>query len=130
MTLYDLNGKIYDALIYIFTFGAEERFKQKIVAKLALQPRGLVLDWGCGTGMSLKPIDAELGEGRIYAIDRSPAMLKHAVARARSSASLEYCFILADGLFCNLPEKVDAAVACYSLGVLDPDQFEMGVGET
>ena len=32
-----------------------------------------------------------------------------------------------NGLALQLPEKVDAAVACYSLGVLDIDQLEKGI---
>jgi len=127
MGLYDLSGRIYDLLMYILTLGSLERFKQKAIAKLGLQPGAQVLDWGCGTGVSSKQIQHYLREGRIYAIDRSPAMLKHAVGRIKTNQALECCFILGNGLTLSLPEKVDAAVACQSLGVLDPAQFEKGV---
>ena len=76
--------------------------------------------------MSLKQVAHHLNEGRIYAIDRSAAMLKHAVGRADRGNRIEYHFVLADGLSVDLPKKVDAAVACFSLGVLDPEHFEQG----
>jgi ubiquinone/menaquinone biosynthesis C-methylase UbiE len=126
MGVYEWNGRLYDALIYLLTRGREERIKTRVVAKLGLQPNARVLDWGAGTGMSLKPIQQHLQEGSIYAVERSPSMLKHALARVAANEKLQIYFILGDGLTLALPEKVDAAVACYSLGVLEPDQFEKG----
>jgi len=129
MGLYELDGRIYDAVQLIFTFGIQERerIKQRALAKLDLQAGTRVLDWGCGTGMSLKPIQNQLSEGRIYAVERSASMLKRAVARAKNTDKLEFYFILGNGLNINLPEKVDVAVASYSLGVLEPEELEKGV---
>jgi len=127
MGLYDWSGRWYEAFIYLFKQSREERIKKRAIAKLELVPGARVLDWGCGTGMSLKPIQERLEAGHIYGVDRSPSMLKHAVARAKPSETLQFHFVLGDGLQLELPEKVDAAVACYALGILEPAQFEKGV---
>jgi len=127
MGIYDVNGRIFDALVYLFTFGTEETLKERTIKRLGLQPGNTVLDWGCGTGLSTRQIEQHLQSGRIYAIDSSPAMMGHAVAQSQLRNALELRFILANGVDVDLPEKVDAAVACYSLGVLPPDRFEDGV---
>src|SRR3974390_1510515 len=97
MGLYELDGRIYDLVQSIFTLGIQgrERLKQRALAKLDLQAGTRVLDWGCGTGMSFKPIQNQLSEGRIYAVERSPGMLKRAVARARNTDKREFYFVLA-----------------------------------
>jgi ubiquinone/menaquinone biosynthesis C-methylase UbiE len=124
MSVYGLDGRVYDGLVYLFTLGSEEPFIQKSMKRLGLKPGDRVLDWGCGTGISLKHIQSHLAEGRVYALDCAPRMAKYAVGRASPSATLDYHFIIRQGTGVELPEKVDATVACYSLCVLDPKDFD------
>jgi len=127
MGLYDLDGRIYNALVFVFTLGSEERFTKAAISTLGLKGGDRVLDWGCGTGLCLKQIQHVLKEGRIYAAEQSSSMARHAVARARPTDKLDYHFIIGDGVQLSLPEEVDAAVAFYALGTLQPEQFERGV---
>lgn len=127
MGLYDVNGRIFDALVFIFTFGSEEKLKERAIRRMGLEPGNTVMDWGCGTGLSTRLVEQHLQTGRIYAVDSSPAMMARAVAQFRLRDGLELRFILANGVDVGLPEKVDAVVASYSLGVLPPDRTEDGV---
>lgn len=128
MGIYDLGGGLYDAFHLSVTFGREERLKRDAIASLDLQPGQRVLDWGCGTGLSLKWLSHHLRDGgTIYAVDAAPAMTQRAVRRTKPTEQLQYHFILRDGLSLKLPEPVDAAVASYSLGVLDPSIYDTAV---
>lgn len=127
MGLYDINGRVFDALVLLFTFGTEEKLKDRTIARLALAPGSVVLDWGCGTGLSTRLIERHLPSGKIYAVDSAPAMMGRAIAQSRLRKGLELSFVLANGVDIALPEKVDAAVASYSLGVLPPERFAAGV---
>lgn len=127
MSVYGVNGRIFDALVYLFTFGSEEKLKDRAIRRLELKPGNTVLDWGCGTGLSTRRIEDHLKTGKIYAVDSSPAMMGRAVAHSKLRDGLELGFILANGVDIELPEKADAAVACYSLCVLPTDRFDDGV---
>ena len=124
MGLYDLNGRVYDALVYALTFGAEEKLKARTIKHLGLEHGSVVMDWGCGTGLSTRQIEQQLPEGKIYAVERSSALLQRAVGRMRRRDRLELHFILANGLDVDLPEKLDAAVTSYSLSTLTPEELE------
>lgn len=124
MSVYSIDGRLYDGLVYLFTLGSEEAFMRKSIARLRLANGNRVLDWGCGTGISLRHIQDVLKEGRIYALDNAARMTMYAVGRSRPSSKLDYHFILREGSGVDLPEKVDATIACYSLCVLDPADFD------
>ena len=57
-----------------------DRFEWAI-KKLALQPTDQVLELGCGVGILVHQIATQLKQGRIIAIDRSPAMILSASKR-------------------------------------------------
>jgi SAM-dependent methyltransferase len=120
MSVYGLDGRVHDCLVYLFTFGSEYPFIRRSIQRLGLKRGDRVLDWGCGTGISLKHIQSVLPEGRVYALDRSPRMAKYAVGRAQPNQKLDYHFMLREGTGVDLPEKVSATIASYSLCVLRP----------
>ena len=99
MGIYDLGGAFYDTFHLGVTLGREERLKREGIASLKLQTGQRALDWGCGTGLSLKWLAHELRDGgTIYAVDAAPAMTQRAVRQARPTERLEYHFILRHGL--------------------------------
>lgn len=98
MSIYRFNGWLYDTAVQLFTLGSEKPFMQRAISNLGLRDGDRVLDWGCGTGISLQLIGSQLREGRIFAVDRSPTMAKYAVARAKPNHSLDYHFVLREGI--------------------------------
>jgi ubiquinone/menaquinone biosynthesis C-methylase UbiE len=129
MSIYDIGGKIYDFLILTLTAGQEEGFKKKYIRDLGIQEGDHILDWGCGTGLSLKQIIPELkNHGSLYAIDVSRKMA-HRAMRYCTNTNLTFHFILRSGFDVSLPCPVDYAVASYSLGILDAKSMEMAILE-
>lgn len=54
----------------------------RVISRLALQPGDVVLDAGCGTGLSFEALSAAVGvQGRVIGIEASPSMM--ALARQR-----------------------------------------------
>jgi hypothetical protein len=56
MSIYGLDGRIYDGLVFLFTLGKDKSFIRDSVKRLKLKAGDRVQDWGCGTGISLKCI--------------------------------------------------------------------------
>src|SRR5678815_3943442 len=64
-----------------------EPYRHRAVSELRLQTGDVVLDVGCGTGMSFPPIQAAIGpEGRLVDIEPSPEMLARARASVQTAA--------------------------------------------
>ncbi|HVF63731.1 MAG TPA: methyltransferase domain-containing protein [Casimicrobiaceae bacterium] len=62
-----------------------EPLRRRTIDKLALQPGDVVLDVGCGTGLSFQAILERIGSrGRLMGIEQSPEMMD--VARGRVAA--------------------------------------------
>jgi acyl dehydratase/ubiquinone/menaquinone biosynthesis C-methylase UbiE len=80
-TLYHRRAGSYD-----LTTAWLEPYRRRAVSQLRLRPGDVVLDVGCGTGLSFAPIQSAIGpEGRLIGIEPSPGML--ASARARVDAA-------------------------------------------
>ena len=76
----------YDLLVWLFTFGRERAFREKILRLARLEPGESVLDLGCGTGSLAVAAKRQLGTaGTVYGIDRSPEMLARADKKARKA---------------------------------------------
>jgi len=59
-----------------------EPLRRRTIAKLALAAGDVVLDVGCGTGLSFEPIEAQVGPGgRLIGVEQSPEMMARARAR-------------------------------------------------
>ena len=69
---------------YDTTCGPTWPIRERAVAALQLQPGQVVLDVGCGTGLSLALLRAAVGEtGRIYGFDQSPGYAGSGAAAGR-----------------------------------------------
>lgn len=130
--IYSLPGRLYETIYLSLTLGAEERsVKAQGIQRLNLLSGQVVLDWGCGTGLLFDRIASALGtQGRIIAVDRSPSLIRRAVERRRPGPRPKTCFAICDGAvgLCLAP-AVDAAIACYSLGVMNERSCEAALRE-
>lgn len=118
MSLYRIGGRIYEVLLYLLTLGKEERVKSEAIARLCIRPGDAVLDWGCGTGFSLRYIlEALKGRGAVYAVEASPRMLGRAAGRFSPSPECPIHFVLRSGHELHLCEcrRFDSVIASYSL---------------
>jgi ubiquinone/menaquinone biosynthesis C-methylase UbiE len=116
--VYRIGGFFYDALIYLLTQGKEESIKRQAILQLGVRPGDTLLDWGCGTGLSLKQaLPCLEGRGRVFAVDASASMLKAATGRFQPTHDLEFAYLLRAGYRISLPFQANVAVASYSLGV-------------
>lgn len=68
--------------IYDLELALLEPLRRKAIERLALERGDVVLDVGCGTGLSLELLRRGVGaEGRIIGIEQSPEMIEQARAR-------------------------------------------------
>jgi len=72
--------------------------------RTALDGDEVVLDAGCGSGRVTAELAARLPRGRVYGVDRSPAMVAHARAALGDRATI----LCQDLVELELPEPVDA----------------------
>lgn len=77
LSLYRRRAGIYDLELALF-----EPIRQQAIARLGLQRGDVVLDVGCGTGLSLALLREGVGAtGRIIGIEQSPEMIERARER-------------------------------------------------
>jgi trans-aconitate 2-methyltransferase len=101
------TAKDWDAASYQRISLPHEEWANLLLERLAPSPAEVVLDAGCGTGrVTTKLVDA-LPDGRVIAVDGSPAMVEKVreVLRPTDEA------FVADLTTLELPEPVDAVVS-------------------
>lgn len=93
----------------------DRRYRREGVSVLELEKGAVVLDIACGTGFNFPFLVEAIGpEGRVVAVDISPAMLQRARGYALKNGWENVEFILGDVTETRLPEA-DAAAAFWCL---------------
>lgn len=114
----------YDLLNGVLSLGLDRWWRRRTIRAVALEPGGLVLDLGCGTG-DLSRLASR--RSAVVGLDLSRPMLERALAKAAGSGSLSVRFV--QGSAFRLPFReatFDAAVSGFVLRNLDdpPSVFE------
>jgi len=104
---YDLQLAPYDVI------------RQCAVERLRLQPGQVVLDLGCGTGMSLDLLQRAVGPGgRVIGVDQSPEMISLARQRVQRQGWTQVELICAPIERAQLPPSADAALFHFTHDIL------------
>lgn len=104
---------------YDDTCGPTWPIRERAVAALQLKPGQVVLDVGCGTGLSLSLLRSVVGDsGKIYGFDQSPEMLALARQRAHAAGWKNVELFETSAQELNLPEPVDALLFHYTHDIL------------
>lgn len=114
LTQYARRAAVYDYELALF-----EPVRRKAVARLNLQPGEVVLDVGCGTGLSLPLLHAAVGtEGRIVGVEPSPEMMARARERAQRERWRNVTLVSASAGDAQLPEPADAVLFHFTHDVM------------
>jgi acyl dehydratase/ubiquinone/menaquinone biosynthesis C-methylase UbiE len=96
-----------------------EPYRHRAVSQLRLRRGDVVLDVGCGTGLSFEPIQAAIGpEGRLVGIEPSPEMLANAQARVDAAGWANVTLLEASAEEAQLPWPVDAVLFAFTHDVV------------
>lgn len=82
----------------------------EVIQALALKPDAIVADIGAGTGYFAVRFARMLPQGRVYAVDLEPAMVRHLAERAKREGLQNMVALRAAANDPRLPEKADAIV--------------------
>ena len=107
------------AAVYDFELALFEPVRRLAIARLALQPGEVVLDMGCGTGLSLPLLHAGVGEaGHVIGVEPSPEMIALARERVRAMGARCITLIAAQAEAARLPEAADAVLFHFTHDVM------------
>jgi precorrin-6B methylase 2 len=115
---YRRRAALYDLELSLF-----EPIRRRAIARLALQPGDVVLDVGCGTGLSFdqlrQGIGAAAGKGRIIGIEQSPEMIEQARARVAGGGWHDVTLLCAPVESATIPGRLaDAALFHFTHDIL------------
>jgi acyl dehydratase/ubiquinone/menaquinone biosynthesis C-methylase UbiE len=104
---------------YDLTTAWLEPYRHRAISHLRLQPGDVVLDVGCGTGMSFEPIQAAVGpSGRLVGIEPCPEMLAGARARVEAAGWDNVTLLEASAEEATVPGPADAVLFAFTHDVM------------
>jgi len=103
---YRRRSGVYDLELALF-----EPIRREAIVLLAPRPGETVIDFGCGTGLSLPQVRAAVGaRGHVVGIEQSPEMIDRARQRVASRRWRNVELICAPVEAAHWPSKADAAL--------------------
>lgn len=121
--VYEHFASSYDraALLFLLIGYRDGAYRRQTVDALRLRPGATVVELGCGTGANHAAVMERLGpEGRLIAVDMTPAMLELARARAQDNGWENIEFVESDAESFDFPAGIDAAFSTFVLAFV-PD---------
>ncbi len=111
---YRRRAGVYDLELALF-----EPIRRRAIAQLAPQPGVVVLDVGCGTGLSFALLEQGLGTaGRIVGIEQSPEMIERARQRVREQRWRNVELLCSPVESAEIPLLADAALLHFTHDIL------------
>jgi SAM-dependent methyltransferase len=111
---YRRRARFYDLELALF-----EPIRRIAIGHLDLRPGDVVLDLGCGTGLSLSALRAAVGDrGRVIGIEQSPEMIERARARVRAAGWRNVTLLCAPVESARIRVRADAALFHFTHDVL------------
>ena len=111
---YRRRADVYDLELALF-----EPLRRLAVSRLALTPGDVVLDVGCGTGLSLGALRQGVGSrGRIVGVEQSPEMLALARARVAEQHWAQVTLLCSPVETADIPVVADAALFHFTHDIL------------
>ena len=118
LELYRRHAPAYDSRVAV-----TQPTRRQAVARLRLEPGDVVLDVGCGTGLSFPLIRARIGsDGQLVGIELSPDMMAKARERVESSGWQNVTLIESPVEEAQIPDQVDAVLFHFTHDILRSPQ--------
>ena len=123
--LYDQFASNYDLMASVYDLVGSRRLAAHGVRLLNLGPGDVVVDLGCGTGVNLPQLAAEVGpEGRVIGVDLSAGMLDQARQRVASKGLTNVELVQQDVREFEFPADLHGVVATFALEMV-PEHDEV-----
>jgi len=111
---YRRRADFYDRELALF-----EPVRHKAISRLALEHGDVVLDVGCGTGLSLELVRQGIGaKGRIIGIEQSPEMIEKARERVVQDHRSHVTLLCSPVETADIPGLADAALFHFTHDIL------------
>lgn len=121
---YRQRAKVYDLELAAF-----EPIRRQAIARLCLAQGATVLDVGCGTGLSLEPLQQAIGSrGHIIGIEQCPEMLDQARVRVAQQGWRNVTLLNTSAEALTIQAQADAVLFHFTHDILrNPDAIRQVV---